>query len=321
MINIVSCLLPLFEFDRATEGLLGESQRLAKALGGSHVVVIAGHAEDSKVSAVAEYADRLIVAEHSDLTSYQPELCLSVLRSVCASLQPHAILLGSDTYSQELTPRLAHRLGGCSAGDIQSLAVVQDSIHATRPAYGGKAVAVLDMKTSPAVVWVRDRSMEVAVAGEPAKIERLQVEAENINTTKIVDRRSEESSGQRLEDASIIVSGGRGLDGPDSFEDLRQLAVTMGAEVGASRAACDSGWITHSHQVGQTGKKVAPQLYLAVAISGASQHMMGVSDAKIIAAINTDPDAPIFKHCQFGIVEDYKQIIGPLQEKLASSLS
>ena len=118
-----------------------------------------------------------------------------------------------------------------------------------------------------------------------------------------------EQEGVRLEDAQVIVSGGRGLGGPEPFQELKALADTIGAEQGASRAACDAGWVPPNWQVGQTGKKVAPELYIAIAISGASQHLLGMGDSKVVAAINTDADAPIFKHCSFGIVEDYKAVV------------
>ena len=114
----------------------------------------------------------------------------------------------------------------------------------------------------------------------------------------------------------MIVSGGRGLGGPEPFQQLQALADALGAQMAASRTACDAGWVPASWQVGQTGKKVAPELYLAIAISGDSQHIMGIADSKIICAINRDPDAPIFKHCQFGLVEDYQKVVGPLIEKL-----
>jgi electron transfer flavoprotein alpha subunit len=136
--------------------------------------------------------------------------------------------------------------------------------------------------------------------------------------TRIVERKSESTGEARLEDARVIVSGGRGLGGPEGFTDLQQLAAMIGGMTAASRAACDSGWCPPSWQVGQTGKKVAPGLYLAVAIRGASQHLAGMSDSKVIAAINIDADAPIFKHCSFGIVEDYRKVVPLLKEKLAA---
>jgi electron transfer flavoprotein alpha subunit len=135
----------------------------------------------------------------------------------------------------------------------------------------------------------------------------------------VVERKREESGSVRLEDARVIVSGGRGIGGPEPFtSELLPLADLMGAQVAASRAACDAGWAPPTWQIGQTGKKVAPDLYLAIAIAGASQHMAGISEAKNIVAINTDSDAPIFKHCRFGIVEDYRKVVPLLREKLAA---
>ena len=152
--------------------------------------------------------------------------------------------------------------------------------------------------------------------GRTTDVSAVQVAASSAGV-RIVERKAEEHEGVRLEDAKLIISGGRGLGGPEPFEDLQKLAGTIGAEMGASRAACDSGWVPPTWQVGQTGKKVAPELYVAIAISGASQHLLGMGDSKTIAAVNTDPDAPIFKHCSFGIVEDYKNVVPLLTEKLA----
>jgi len=175
------------------------------------------------------------------------------------------------------------------------------------------------MKRSPAVIWLRARAFDAVNAGSPsvATVRQTRINLHADDRTRIIERRSETTGEARLEDAQVIVSGGRGLGGSEPFKDLQALAGLLGAQVAASRAACDSGWCPPSWQVGQTGKKVAPGLYLAVAIRGASQHMAGISDAKVIAAINIDPDAPIFKHCKFGIVEDYKKVIPLLREKLA----
>jgi electron transfer flavoprotein alpha subunit len=136
--------------------------------------------------------------------------------------------------------------------------------------------------------------------------------------TKIIERHVAQQGASRLEDAQVIVSGGRGIGGPEGFrEELQPLAEILGAQMAASRAACDAGWVPPTWQVGQTGKKVAPELYLAIAITGASQHMAGISEAKNIVAINIDPEAPIFKHARFGIVDDYRKVVPQLREKLA----
>ena len=162
--------------------------------------------------------------------------------------------------------------------------------------------------------WLRPRRR--AQRGE---VERIKLGISPDTRVRVVSRNVEAKGGARLEDAQLIVSGGRGLGGPEPFKQLQALADAIGAQMAASRAACDAGWVPLSWQVGQTGKKVAPQLYMAIAISGASQHIMGIADSKVICAINRDPDAPIFKHCRFGLVEDYQRIVGPLTGETPSS--
>jgi len=317
MQDIVVVLFGEAGFDRSAQGVVGEAQRLKQACGGQLLATVLGAPADGMVAALAAQVDRVLVAGQQELSEYQPETALAALEQLCRPLAAAAVLLGSDVYSQELTPRLAHRLGGSSMADAVEVRWADGGVQAVRSAYGGKAVAVYRLKRSPAVVWVRSRALDPGVAAaSPGEIEEVRVEVGE-PAVRIVERRAEAHDGVRLEDAQLIVSGGRGLGGPEPFEQLGQLAATIGAEMGASRAACDAGWVPPSWQVGQTGKKVAPELYLAIAISGASQHLLGMGDSKTIAAINTDPDAPIFKHCSFGIVEDYKNVVPLLTEKLA----
>ena len=230
------------------------------------------------------------------------------------------MLLGNDACSQELAPRLAHRLGGSAVGDGVEVRVHDECLRVVRQVYGGKAQAVIELKRRPAIVWLRARSFAPAPRREAAgEIKRVELKIESGSRTRVVERKREETGSARLEDARVIVSGGRGIGGPEPFTtELQPLADLMGAQLGASRAACDAGWVPPTWQVGQTGKKVAPDLYLAIAIAGASQHMAGISEAKNIVAINTDSDAPIFKHCRFGIVEDYRKVVPLLREKLAA---
>jgi electron transfer flavoprotein alpha subunit len=317
--DVVCCLLARAGFDRAAAGVLGASRRLADSLGGKLRAVLLGPIDDALAQGAAAVADSVAVVDQPLLAEYNPELYLSALTAVCKPLEPAAILLGNDTYSQELAPRLAHRLAGSSAGDAVEVAADGDKVRATRGVYGGKATAVIALARRPAVVWVRARAMAPADAsGRPVgEMKPLAVDLPADPRVKVVSRQVEAKEGVRLEDARLIVSGGRGLGGPEPFKQLQALAATMGAEMAASRAACDAGWVPPSWQVGQTGKKVAPVLYMAIAISGASQHIMGIADAKVICAINRDPDAPIFKHCRFGLVEDYQKVVGPLREKLS----
>jgi electron transfer flavoprotein alpha subunit len=302
--------------DRSVQGLLGAGRRLAESLGGKLRVAVLGGTDDSVVSAIQNLADIVVVVEDELLAEYHPENYLVALVAVCQRLSPRAVLLGNDTWSQELAPRLAHRLGGSSAGDAVDVAVVDGQMQVKRGVYGGKATAVIALARSPGVVWVRALAMPPAEARGPGEVQRIKSAIAPDERVRVISRNIEAKEGVRLEDARLIVSGGRGLGGPEPFKQLQDLADAIGAQMAASRAACDAGWVPPSWQVGQTGKKVAPELYLAVAISGASQHIMGIADSKVICAINRDPDAPIFKHCRFGLVEDYKKVVGPLIEKL-----
>jgi electron transfer flavoprotein alpha subunit len=319
MSEIIITLFAAAGYDRAAQGIAGAGRKLAAESGDQLHAVIIGAPDAAMTDAVKAVADAVTVADHPALAEYQPENYLSALTQICQGLSPRAVLLGNDTYSQELAPRLAHRLGGSAVGDGLDLKIPDGHLRVTRSVYGGKAQAVIELKRSPGVVWLRARAFDPApVWAAAATITQAAVELPAELPVRIIERRTESTGEARLEDAQVIVSGGRGLGGPEPFEDLKALAALMGAQVAASRAACDAGWVPPSWQVGQTGKKVAPGLYLAIAIHGASQHLAGISDAKCIAAINIDKDAPIFKHCRFGIVEDYRRVVPLLKEKLAA---
>jgi electron transfer flavoprotein alpha subunit len=320
MSDIVICLFSGSGYDRAAQGVVGAGRRLADQLKGNlHAVVAGAHNPELNIR-VASVADAVITADQRELARYQPELHLNAITEICRDIAPAVVLFGNDTYSQETAPRLAHRLGGAAAGDCLELMTQDGAIRVKRSVYGGKAIAMIELKRSPAVVWLRARAFEpvTTTLTSVTTVRRIRFDLIADDRTQIVERKSEAAGASRLEDARVIVSGGRGLGGPEPFKDLQELAAMLGGQTAASRAACDSGWCPPSWQVGQTGKKVAPGLYVAVAIRGASQHMAGISDAKNIAAINIDPDAPIFKSCRFGIVEDYKKVIPLLKEKLAA---
>jgi electron transfer flavoprotein alpha subunit len=305
-------------FDRAAEGLLGAGRSLTSETGGKLVAAVVGEDAGDAASQAARFADSVFVLNQTELAEYQPETCLSAVKQIGEQVNPFAVLLGNDTYSQETSARLAFRLGGSAAGDGFKLQAVNGKLRVTRQAYGGKALAVVELKKNPAVAWLRARAFEPAQANQiAAPIEQISLELPPETRVRIIERKKESATGDaRLEDAQIIVSGGRGLGGVEQFAELKKLADVLEAQIAASRAACDAGWVSPTLQVGQTGKKVAPELYLAVGISGASQHLAGMSDSKVIAAINSDPNAPILKHCQFGLVEDYKKVLPLLVEKL-----
>jgi electron transfer flavoprotein alpha subunit len=314
--DVIACVWGPAGIDRATRGLLGAGRRLAEGLQGKLRVAVLGSVDEAVVGAIRKVADAVLVVEDELLGEYHAENYLTALVAVCKRVSPRAVLLGNDTPGQELAPRLAHRLGGSAAGDAVGVAVVDGRLRVTRGVYGGKATAVIELARSPGVVWVRARAMAPAEDRSPGEAERIRLGIAADKRVRVVSRNVEAKGGARLEDARLIVSGGRGLGGPEPFKQLQTLADAIGAQMAASRAACDAGWVPPSWQVGQTGKKVAPELYLAIAISGASQHIMGIADSKVICAINRDPDAPIFRHCRFGLVEDYQKVVGPLAEKL-----
>ncbi len=320
MNDVIICLFSGSGYDRAAQGVVGAGRRLADQIGGRlHALIVGAHDPELNIR-IASVADAVVSADQKELAEYQPELYLNAVAQICREIAPRAVLFGNDTYSQEITPRLAHRLGGAAAGDCLALSLQDGAIRVKRSVYGGKAVATIELKRSPATLWLRARAFEpVATASSSVTtVRQTRLDLQADGRTRIIERKNEATGEARLEDAHVIVSGGRGLGGPEPFKDLQELAAMLGGQTAASRAACDSGWCPPSWQVGQTGKKVAPGLYIAVAIRGASQHMAGISDARNIAAINIDADAPIFKSCRFGIVEDYKKVIPLLKEKLAA---
>jgi electron transfer flavoprotein alpha subunit len=320
MNDVVIALFSQNGFDKSAQGLAGAGRRLADELGVQLRALVMGSGADALAQSLALVADAVTVADQAALAEYQPETCLTALARLCAEMSPRVILLANDTYSQELAPRLAYRLRGSAVGDVVEVRAEGERLRVGRQVYGGKAQAAIELKRAPGVIWLRSRSFAPASQrAQGCTITRAQVEVEADTRTRIIERVREAGGEARLEEARVIVSGGRGVGGPGPFEtELKPLAELLGAQMAASRAACDAGWVPPTWQVGQTGKKVTPDLYLAVAITGASQHMAGISEAKTIAAINTDPDAPIFKHCRFGIVEDYRKVVPLLREKLAA---
>lgn len=315
---IVICLFASSAFDKAAQGLAGEGRRLANEAGIQLGAIVVGAGAEVLAGEVATIADSVILADQAELSEYQPETCLAVLTDLCRELKPGLILLSNDTYSQELAPRLAYRLGGSAVGDGTAMALEGETVFVTRPVYGGNAQARIQLKRSPGVVWLRSRSFTPAapraVRGD---IRHAVLNVKPGTRARIMERRQDEAGQVSLEEARVIIAGGRGIGGPEPFAtELRPLADKLGGELAASRAACDAGWVPATWQVGQTGKKVAPELYFAVGISGSSQHMAGVSEAKNIVAINTDPDAPIFRYCRLGVVADYHRVIPLLRAKL-----
>lgn len=304
--------------------LLGLGRRLSGDVEGPVSVLVLGNAPAPLLSGlVAGGADRVYVASTEAAGLYESDVWLAALREVLAKVSPQLILAGHTPLGADLAPRLAFQLNAAIATGCEQLAQSGGQVHATRPCFGHKAREVLSLLTSPAVATVRARSSEpldpdANRLGEVTYLTVPAFEAAAIPRVKS-RKRDDVKDGPRLEGAKVVVAGGRGLGCPEGFAELAKLAEALGGVVGASRVACDLGWCPHSWQIGLTGKTVTPELYIAVGISGASHHMAGCGNAGAILAINSDPEAAIFKDARFGIVGDYREIVPALVREIVNS--
>jgi electron transfer flavoprotein alpha subunit len=243
---------------------------------------------------------------------------LPLLMEVCRRSQPGLVLLTHSVTAAETAPRLAFRLDAAVATGCVDVALDEGNIRCTRACYGGVAREVDIYESAPVIATVRAGAFEPArpAAATQGELITVQLASVPVTRTRVVERNLDSAEGARLEDARVIVAGGRGLEGPDGFRVLETLARELGGAVGASRVPCDLGWCPHSWQIGLTGKTVTPELYIAVGISGAGHHMAGCGNAKTIVAINTDPEAAIFKDAQVGVLGDYREVVPALAAEL-----
>ena len=302
--------------------LLGAGSHLAQDLGQELSAVIIGSNISSLASeAIAFGAYKVFVIDDPFLKDYLTDSYLMVLDKVIKLAMPQIILLGQTQTGRDITPRIAFRLNTAAVLDCVGLAIdpATKRMLMTKPVYGGNAQATQVCETDPQVATVRSKAMAPLIKNPDHKGEIINVTADIDPAsvrTKIIDRKIEVGAGVKLEDAHAIVAGGRGIGGPDGFKQLDELARILKGAVGASRPACDNKWVSDSLQVGLTGKIVSPDLYIAVAISGSSQHLSGCSGSKVIVAINKDPEANIFKVAHYGIVADWKKALPAFTNKV-----
>jgi electron transfer flavoprotein alpha subunit len=303
---------------------LAFGSRLASATAGSVEAVLVGPATAAGAKeAIAFGASKVYTINNPLLSEYQVELYVDSLFTVFQQSGADVLLLSFDRIGKDLAGRLATRIGASAITEVTDFRTEGGKLTWVRPIYGDKAYGEYSTTRLKVVVGIRQKSQELAVPDLTRIGEIISVDysvPEEVVLTKLVVKIQSALSDIRLEDAAIIVSGGRGLGGPEGFQDLQSLAELLGGTVGASRAACDAGWVPSNLQVGQTGAVVAPDLYIAVGISGASQHLAGITSAKTVVAINTDSEAPIFKRANFGVMADYKTVIPALTEKLKKVL-
>ncbi|MBI4491229.1 MAG: electron transfer flavoprotein subunit alpha/FixB family protein [Chloroflexi bacterium] len=301
--------------------LLGAGRAIANALGGPLVAALVGHNVASLAAQLGELgADRVLVADDPLLADYQVESYAPLIGQSVRSLAPAAVLLGQTFTGRELGPRLAFDLETAVATDCVRLSVEGDRVVMAKPVYGGNAVAEYVVQTSPQVATLRARAFEPAApqAGRRGEVEQLPVQLDPaaLRARVVETVRAASTGGPNLKEARVIVAGGRGLGGPENWRHVEELAQALGAAVGATRAVTDAGWVPASLQVGLTGVTVSPDLYLTIGISGAVQHLAGITGAKNVVAINRDPEANIFKVARFGVVGDWKQVLPAFTRKV-----
>ncbi len=309
--------------------LLNPGRRLADGQGGRlAAVIIGGHVDEAVKSAAEHGADMVIAVEGKEFAHYTTDAYTKVMCELVDKYHPATILIGATNNGRDMGPRIACRLQTGLTADCTALDLDADTGNMvwTRPAFGGNLMAsIVCPSHRPQLGTVRPGVFKKTepTAGRTVEVirEDLHVSPEAIRTELLETICEVADEAVDLESAEIIVAGGRGVGGPAGFAPLKELAQALGATLGASRAAVDAGWISHVYQIGQTGKTVAPKLYIACGISGAIQHLTGVSDAKCIVAINKDPQAPIFDVADYGVVGDVQEIVPLLTEAIRKNRS
>jgi electron transfer flavoprotein alpha subunit len=286
----------------------------AAQLGGDIAAAVLGSGIESAAGELAGYgAVRTLVADDPALAQYTVDAYTNTLADIIGQLKPDAIILGATTQGKELAARLSARLDAALATDCVDLKMDGGQLVAARPIYGGKIVAEVALAGAPAIVTMRPNIVAAAKAPVQGVVETVTA---NVGDIKINVKGMQLERGKiDLTEAEIVVSGGRGMGGND-YSSVEALAEVLGAAVGASRSAVDEGWRPASDQVGQTGKTVSPKLYVACGISGAIQHLAGMSSSKVIVAINKDPEAPIFNKADYGVVADLFELLPALTEEI-----
>ncbi len=310
-----------------TTELLGCGRKLADSLGEELCAVLLGSGVKGSANEIIAFgADKVYVVDDPLLKDYQTEAYVAVMDKVVKQVTPKIVLLGQTSVGRDLAPRLAFRLGTAVSMDCLELDIDPDSklLIQTRPVYGGNARAIFTTEKEPQMATVRTKAMSPLERDDSRKGETIDVEAGIDASTiraKFVEKVKEEVAGVKLEDAPVVVTGGRGIGGAEGFKQLEELAGLFKGAIGATRPATDNGWVPTTTQVGLTGKIVAPDVYIAVALSGSSQHMAGCSGAKNIIAVNKDAEANIFREAQFGVVGDWKQVIPAFTAKVKELLA
>lgn len=280
--------------------------------------VILGYGLNVASRKLAAYdVEEVLVVDHPELAHYNPELYKHVADNIIRELGPDIIMMGHTAVGRDLAPRIAASLQAGMVSDITGIELDGDEVRFIRPIYAGKAFEHKTFAQLPWVITVRANNIPAAVPVEAdAKIRTVPYDRPQVLRTIVKSVRQQTAGKKDLSEARVVVSGGRGVKSKEGFRVLEELADALGGAVGASRGACDAGYCDYALQIGQTGKVVTPDLYIACGISGAIQHLAGMNQSKVIVAINTDPDAPIFEIADYGIVGDLFEVVPAITEHI-----
>ncbi len=302
------------QVDGAFRKVTFEALTAARALGGEVNALVLGDGIEAAAADLGAYgAAKILVAEDAALADYTVDAYTNVAADIIGQTNPAVVMIGATTQGKELSARLSARLDAPMASDCTAVKLEGDQVVATRPMYGGKILAEVALTGAPAVVSLRPNTISAEESPSDGAVEKVTANVGEVRTQ--VKSKQLETGKIDLTEAEVVVSGGRGMGGED-YSAIEALADVLGAAVGASRSAVDEGWRSASDQVGQTGKTVSPNLYVACGISGAIQHLAGMSSSKVIVAINKDPEAPIFSKADYGIVGDLFEVVPALTEEI-----
>jgi electron transfer flavoprotein alpha subunit len=301
-------------FRKVTFETVSEGRRLADGLNTDLTAVVMGSGVENITGELEKYgADKILMADDPVLAEYTTDAYTNVLANIIKPLDPELIIIGASTQGKDLAARLAARLDAGMAMECVAIRLENSGLVFTRPMFGGKVLADVEIEGTPKIAAVRPNVMSITESPKAASVEKADVQAGDV-ATSVIETKAEAGDKVELTEADIIVSGGRGTGG--DYAVIEELAALFGGAVGASRSAVDEGWRPHSDQVGQTGKVVSPNLYVACGISGAIQHLAGMSTSKYIVAINKDPEAPIFAKADFGVVGDLFEVVPEIIEEV-----
>jgi electron transfer flavoprotein alpha subunit len=303
---------------KASLETLSEAGRKINAIGGEVTACIVGDSLQALVPELERHhCAKILVAESAQLKEYATEAYAAALKEAVKKVGPKYVFSAHTALAKDLIPRVAAHLDAPCVSDVMEIHVNGQSLEVSKPIYSGKAFGKFAFDNDLAFVTLRPNvfAFEPAANGTKPTVETVSLDLPEVRA-RVVETHAAAGQKVELSEASIIVSGGRGIKGPENWPVLQQLCDALGAALGASRAVVDAGWIDHQHQVGQTGKTVSPQLYIACGISGAIQHLAGMSSSKVIVAINKDPEAPIFKLANYAVVGDVLEIVPKVTEEV-----